>query len=373
MRNSGEDSRRAGVSSGLRMPGEYEEHEGTIMIWPAREGSFPDHAKEARKTFAEIAGKLAAYEKVYLLTDPASEKPPVLPGVTILPVPTDDAWARDVCPTFIKDEEGFVYGIDWEFNAWGGEYDGLYSDYERDNACAAAVCACLNYPVVSARPFVLEGGSVHSDGEGTLLCTEECLLSPGRNPELSKDRIEEKLKSFLGVEKVIWLPFGILGDETNGHVDNFCAFTAPGEAVLAWTDEEGDPQFERCRAALKVLGQEKDARGRRIRVTKLPLPEKKVCIRKDELGGFVYEEGEKERTEGEVLAASYVNFYIANGCVLIPQFGDVNDKKAVEILSECFPDRKMIPVQTRSVLLGGGNIHCITQQIPAGFKSAPKA
>ncbi len=343
---------------GMIMPGEFEEHEATVMIWPVREGSFPNGAREAQETFAEIAGLIARGEKVYLLSDMKTAKPPEIPGVTVLDLETDDAWARDVCPTFVRLSDGTVAGVDWRFNAWGGEYDGLYRDYERDDACAARLCGLLSYPVISARPFVLEGGSIHSDGRGTVMTTEECLLSKGRNPELGREEIEERLKAFLGAERVIWLPAGICGDETNGHIDNFCAFIRPGEAVLAWTDDEADPQHERCEAALQILREE------HIKVTRLPLPRNPVCIREEELSGFRYEEGEEERYAGEKLAASYVNFYIANSCVLVPRFEDPMDEEAVRILSGCFPDRKVIPVRSRSVLLGGGNIHCITQQIP---------
>ena len=346
------------------MPGEFERHKATVMIWPVREGSFPNHARDAQECFRVIAEAVARHEPVYMLADLSGCTPPEITGVTFLDLPTDDAWARDVCPTFVR-QEGEVRGIDWSFNAWGGTYDGLYASYEKDNACASKLCGMLHYPCISAGSFVLEGGSIHSDGEGTILTTEECLLSPGRNPDLTKDQIEEKLKQYLGAEKVIWLPRGIIGDETNGHVDNFCAFIRPGAVVLAWADESDPEQKKVCEDALRILQAERDARGRKIRVVKLPLPQKPVRIRKEELPLFSYEEGEKERTEGEKLASSYVNFYIANGCVVLPQFGDERDGTALKILKDCFPDREMVPVESRAVLLGGGNIHCITQQIPA--------
>ncbi len=192
----------------------------------------------------------------------------------------------------------------------------------------------------------------------------ECLLSPGRNPGKSKDEIEEELKKYLGVKKIIWLPYGIYNDETNGHVDNFCCFCAPGEVILAWTDDEDDPQYERSRIAYDILINEIDAKGRSFNVHKLPIPKKPVCITEDDVDGYVFEEGEDTREVGERLAASYVNFYISNDSVIVPQFGDDNDKPALNILRQCFPSRKVIGIYAMDILKGGGNIHCITQQIP---------
>jgi agmatine deiminase len=194
--------------------------------------------------------------------------------------------------------------------------------------------------------------------------TEACLLSEGRNPQLSKAQIEEKLLDYLGAEKVIWLPRGIYNDETNEHVDNVFAFVKPGEVVLAWTDDKSDPQYELSRADLEVLEQAVDAKGRKFRIHKLPIPEKPVCITEEEAMSFAFEEGEDRREPGERLAASYVNFYLCNGKVIVPQFGDVRDSDAVRILGKCFPERRVVPLQARSVIVGGGNFHCLTQQIP---------
>ena len=156
---------------------------------------------------------------------------------------SDDAWARDVGPTFVVNEKGGVLGIDWQFNAWGGEVDGLYASWEKDDLVASRFCERLGYACFDAHPFVLEGGSIHSDGEGTLLVTERCLLSQGRNPRMTRQEIEERLKACLGAEKVIWLPYGIYQDETNEHVDNVCAFVRPAEVVLAWTDDRKIPSM----------------------------------------------------------------------------------------------------------------------------------
>ena len=386
------------------MPGEYEPHRGTVLVWPVRPGSWPYDGKEAKRKFAEIAGILSRHERVFMLADeahaaeaeamlteacggaaaadaaaaartlPAADAAVARPaedcGFEVLVIPTDDSWARDIGPTCIVDDRETVLGIDWQFNAWGGTFDGLYPDWEQDNAAAARICASLGLGVVDAQDFVLEGGSIACDGEGTVVVTACCLLSEGRNPQLTKEEIEARLKETLGAQKVIWLPNGIYNDETNGHVDNIFAFTAPGEAVLAWTDDETDPQNALSLEDLRVLEEERDAKGRKIRVHKLLIPETPVRIRKEDLEGYRFAPGEDERTEGERLAASYVNFYVGNDCVLVPQFGDPNDQKAAELLAELFPGRKVWPVQARCILVGGGNIHCITQQIPLGKATA---
>src|SRR5699024_10441251 len=207
------------------------------------------------------------------------------------------------------------------------------------------------------------GGSIHVDGEGTALVTEACLLSAGRNPDLSKAEIERTLCEYLGVSRVIWLPRGIYNDETNEHVDNVCAFVAPGEVVLAWTDDESDPQYALSRASLDALEAATDAKGRKIKVHKLPLPQP-VTITAEECEGLDLCDGEPTRTPGERLAASYVNFYIANKNVVMPGFGDAMDKLARETLQELFPDRRVIQIYARDILIGGGTIHCITQQVP---------
>ena len=246
--------------------------------------------------------------------------------------------------------------------------DGLYASWDKDDKVAVSFCDELLADFYDASPFVLEGGSIHCDGEGTVLVTESCLLSKGRNPLLTCEQIEEKLKSYLGAGKVLWLPRGIYNDETNEHVDNVCAFTAPGEVVLAWTDDKDDPQYELSQSDLEYLESVTDARGRKLKVHKLPIPDHPVLVTDNDLSNYEFEEGEDVREVGERLAASYVNFYFVNGAALVPQFGGENkesDKRALDILKEILPDREVIGIDARPILLGGGNIHCITQQIPA--------
>ena len=371
------------AEDGFRMPGEFERHDGCIMIWPKRPGSWNYGAVKAREAFRSVALAIAESETVYMLAAPdvmenarrmlfsaehgaSGAARTGRPDIRLIPMESDDAWARDVGPTFVVNENGEVRGIDWEFNAWGGTVDGLYAHWEKDDRVVEQVCRELGYPCYEAHPFVLEGGAIHSDGEGTVLVTEACLLSEGRNPMLSREEIELRLKQYLGAEKIIWLKHGIYQDETNEHVDNVGAFARPGEVLLAWTDDKEDPQYAYSDGCLKTLEQETDARGRKFVVHKLPIPNRPICVTKEDLGGYEFEDGEDVREAGERLAASYVNFYLSNGGVIVPQFGDEADQKAVEILGRVFPERRIYPIAARDILLGGGNIHCITQQIPAG-------
>lgn len=350
------------ILKNYRMPAEWEKHEGCIMIWPVRPGSWPYGAVAARKAFCAVAEAIGKSEKVYMLAgssdiDEARKQTADIENVTVLEIPSDDAWARDVGPTYVVNGTDRI-GINWEFNAWGGEYDGLYEEWSMDDKVAAEFCRSRQDMCFDAHPFVLEGGSIHSDGCGTIMTTEACLLSPGRNPKLSREQIEEILGKTLGAQRIIWLPCGIYNDETNEHVDNICAFTEPGKVVLAWTDDENDPQYAMSYACEKVL------LGAGIEVVHLPIPKVPILVSEEDLLGYEFTPGEDVREAGERLAASYVNFYISNGGVVVPQFGDENDKVAVKILSECFPTRTIYPIAARDILVGGGNIHCITQQIP---------
>lgn len=361
------------MSNLRRMPAEFEQHEGTILVWPVRPGSWTYGGKEAQHTFTELANVIAQSETLYMCAsgDHLEKVRDIFkdnPNIKVLDIETNDSWARDIGPTFV-DEDGVIKGTNWKFNAWGGDFDGLYLDYEEDDAFATNFCKQTGYQVLDEHDFVLEGGSIHTDGDGTLIVTEACLLSQGRNPNLSKEEIENRLKRTLGVQKVIWLPYGINGDETNEHVDNICCFVRPGEVLMSWTDDENDPQYEMCKANMKVFESVLDAKGRKITVHKLPLPEIPVVITEQDAAGYIYEEGEDEREVGEKLAASYANFYITNKHVIVPQFGDPNDMVAVKMLQELFPEREVYPIQARSIIVGGGNIHCITQQIPKGAKT----
>lgn len=403
------------------MPAEYSRHIGTIMIYPTRPGSWGKDRSGAISSFSKIFLEIIKRERLFLLADEEHYDEAVkllysviknyceelkmngqyepqfqrmlketeLPSEVdvdsilledllddrciVLPIDSDDAWARDVAPTFVvkrangKQGRSDIRGINWRFNAWGGEVDGLYANWDKDDAIAKAFCAKVGFDVIDAAPFVLEGGSIHSDGEGTIMVTESCLLSAGRNPSMTKEQIEDTLKKYLGGSKVLWLPYGIYNDETNEHVDNVCAFVGPAEVILAWTDDETDPQYSMSKADLEYLESQTDAKGRKITIHKLPIPDHPELINEKDLANYEFEEGEDFREVGERLAASYVNFYFINGAALVPQFGGANeesDKRALEILRKCCKDREIIGIPARDILLGGGNIHCITQQIP---------
>ena len=224
-------------------------------------------------------------------------------------------------------------------------------------------------------PFVLEGGAIHVDGQGTLVTTEECLLNRNRNPGLSREEIEGLLRRYLNVEAIVWLDRGVHEDETDGHVDNLCAFVKPGELVLTWTNDRSDPQYEISRDAYERLMQARDARGRRFKVHKLVQPGP-LHLTAEEAAGVDAAAGSKPRESGARLAASYVNFYLGTKRVVVPLLDPRRDRAALGRLAALFPGREVVGVPGREILLGGGNVHCITQQVPAGRarrRAAPAA
>jgi agmatine deiminase len=271
---------------------------------------------------------------------------------------------RDVGPTFVVDRRGRVRGVDWMFNSWGGKAGGAYVPWDLDDQVAAKVLEIESKPRYGA-PFILEGGAIHVDGQGTLLTTEECLLNPNRNPALRRGQIEGLLERYLGVREIIWLGRGVFNDETDGHVDNLCCFVRPGEVVLTWCEDPEDPQYDISRAAWEVLAKAKDARGRRLRIHKLLQPGP-LYMTEEEANGIEPSPDCKVRRAGDRLAGSYVNFYIANRQVVMPLLDPRTDRAAKAALAKLFPRRKVVGVPSREILLGGGNIHCITQQQPRG-------
>lgn len=353
-------------NDGFRMPGEFEEHDGTIILWPERTDNWRNGGKPAQDVFAKLANSIAKYEKVYVGVNHnqyENARSLLDDDVVVVEVSNDDSWVRDCGPTFVKNEDGVIRGVNWGFNAWGGLVDGLYFPWDKDQLVAPKFCEILGKDYYDLEEFILEGGSIHVDGEGTLITTKACLLSEGRNPGLTQEQIETFLKNTLNLEKIIWLENGIYLDETNEHVDNIIHYIAPGEVVLSWTEDVNDPQYQFSKAAYDVLSNTTDAKGRKLKVHKLTLPNP-VLISKEESGGVDSIKGTLPRNEGDRLAASYANFYIANGSVFVPQFDDPADSEAVVLLTELFPERTIVPIYAREILLGGGNIHCITQQIP---------
>lgn len=357
------------VQDGYRMPGEFEPHSECWMIWPERTDNWRLGAKPAQEVFTKVASAISQFEPVTMVVSSSqfeNARSRLSAAVRVVEMESNDSWMRDVGATFVKnDKTGSVRGVDWVFNAWGGLVDGLYFPWDKDDQIARKMCEIQRLDSYRLEDFILEGGSIHVDGEGTLIATEECLLHESRNSQLDKVQIEETLKKYLSLEKIIWIPKGIYLDETNGHVDNIVHYIAPGKVVLAWTEDKSDPQYEISQAAFKVLSEATDAKGRKLEITKLHVPSP-VLITADEAGGVDHVDGTLPRLEGDRLAASYANFYIANGAVILPIFGDEKyDALAVETLSKVMPDRKIVPVYAREILLGGGNIHCITQQQPA--------
>ncbi|PKQ19051.1 MAG: agmatine deiminase [Actinobacteria bacterium HGW-Actinobacteria-8] len=355
------------AADGYRMPAEWSHHSGCWLIWPERPDNWRQGGKPAQAAFSAVATAIATAEPVTVAVsarqyDNARSELPE--HIRVVEMSNDDAWIRDCGPTFVVNDAGDVRGVDWDFNAWGGLVDGLYFPWAQDDAVARKVLEIEGADRYKA-PFVLEGGSIDVDGEGTLLVTEECLLSPGRNPDLTRDDIEALLRDHLGVEVIVWLPFGVYLDETNGHVDNFCRFVAPGKVMLTWTEDQADPQYERSAAALTVLENTVDARGRALEVVKLIQPGP-IFITAEESSGVDSIAGTLPREVGDRLAGSYVNSYVGNDVVVLPVFDDAHDDAAVAAYTEMFAPRKILTVPGREILLGGGNVHCITQQVPSG-------
>ena len=352
-------------ADGFRMPGEHEAHDEIWLGWPERTDTWQWGAKPAQKAFVEVANTIARYSQVSVgvsATQFENARSQLDAAIRVVEMSSNDSWLRDTGPTYVVNDQGERRAVDWHFNAWGGLVDGLYFPWDLDDAIAAKIANMYRDAIYKA-PFVLEGGSIHSDGEGTIYTTKECLLHPSRNPDLSQAEIEENLKQYLGAEKVIWIENGLYADDdTNGHVDNLMHVVAPGEVVLSWTDNVDDPQYAISQAALKVLESETDAQGRSINVHKLTLPEP-LTITEEEGNGFDYCDG-MDRQIGTRLAASYANFLITNNLIIFPKLCKKSDDQAQAQLAAIFPNHDVIGVEARNILLGGGNIHCITQQIP---------
>ena len=354
------------AADGLRMPGEFEPHDGCWMIWPERTDNWRLGAKPAQEAFAAVATAISASEPVTMAVSDAQFENcrAMLPdAIRVVEVSTDDAWMRDCGPTFVVGG-GERRGVDWRFNAWGGTNGGLYFPWDRDDRVAAKVLEVEGADRYRA-PIVLEGGAIHVDGEGTVLTTEECLLNPNRNPDLSKEQIERVLFDHLGAEKVVWLGAGVFEDETDGHVDNIACFARPGVVLLTWSDDEDDPQQRISRDARQRLEATTDARGRSLEVVLLPSPGP-LRISAAEAEGVDPGEGTQPRRAGDRMAASYVNFYLGNSRIVYPLLDPRHDEEAGSILRRVFPEREVVGVPAREILLGGGNIHCITQQVPRG-------
>ena len=332
------------AEQGFHMPFEGDRHERCWMGWPCRAEIWNGRDAEAKRAYAAVAQAIARFEPVIMLAnegDLAEARALCGDGVEIMAMPLDDSWLRDSGPTFLKDGAGRIGGAAWRFNAWGDKFE----TYERDAQVSRAILRHQDVPAFAA-PFVLEGGSIHVDGEGTVLTSEQCLLNPNRNPSLSRDEIEANLRAWLGVSTIVWLGQGLENDGTDGHVDNLACFVKPGVVLAASAADPADANFAPLADNLRRLKAARDAQGRAFEVIELPIPAARACA-------------------AGRMALNYVNFYLANGAVIAPAFDDPMDRVAFETLTRVFPERKIVPVPALGVLEGGGGIHCITQQQPA--------
>ncbi len=350
---------------GYYLAPEWQHHRQSYMMWPQRTDNWREGAKPAQKTFAEVAAKVSQYEPVTMLVSREqyqharhvlSEK------IRVVEMSYNDAWIRDIGPAYLINHDHRVRLVDWQFNAWGGLFDGLYFPWDQDNLVAGKLADLdrLDYYNVD---FVLEGCGYQTDGEGTLMAVEESVLSEGRNGQVSKAAVETVLKKYLNVTKIIWLEQGYFMDETNGDVDNLVTFIRPGEVALNWTEDRTDPMFAITHKAFKVLNGAVDAKGRKLKIHKVTLP-KPLLATAAESEGVDPVNGLLPRYAGDRLTASYINCYLTNGAVILPVFGDEHDQAAIDQYQQLFPDRKIEPVYARELLLGGGNIHSIVLGVP---------
>ncbi|MDQ0256997.1 agmatine deiminase [Evansella vedderi] len=333
-----------------KMPPEWERHERTFISWPVQDSMvYPDDFEKVRDGYIELVRGIAEFEPVTIIVNPQDEAQvkeffQQEKNVDFLTIEHNDAWFRDNGPTFLKNPNGEVAGVNWKFNAWGGKY----APWDKDDEVAPKV---LNHYKIKRfdAPLIMEGGSFHVDGEGTLITTEECLLNPNRNPELSREEIEQYLKDYLNVEKIVWLKNGLAGDETDGHVDNVACFAAPGKIVMQVCDDPEDENYQITKENLEILNNATDAKGREFEIISIVQPP-------------------KVEHEGKRLTLSYLNFYFVNDGIILPVFGGTateTDKLAKNVLQETFPDRRIKTIDGMAVIKEGGNVHCTTQQMVA--------
>ncbi|MET8966965.1 agmatine deiminase family protein [Streptomyces hydrogenans] len=338
------------TTTGFRMPAEWAEHEGCLMAWPTRAELWGGVLSAVQDEYAEVARAIARFEPVTMVAPPGSgddARAHCGDGVTVIELPLDDSWFRDSAPLFVLDADGNRAGVDFRFNAWGGKHH----PYDSDDRISGLLLERLGVDRI-ASDMILEGGAITVDGEGTLITTEQCLLHPNRNPGLTRERIEAELKARLGVEKVIWLPYGgLLDTETDGHVDGVCAFAAPGRVVVSLPDDLAHPDHVRMRANRAVLEASTDARGRSLEIVDVPQT------------AFA-------EVAGVRVEVSYLNYYLANGGVVVPVADAPQDAAALKVIADAHPDREVVGVPAPVIAFGGGGVHCITQQIPAARAGA---
>lgn len=345
------------------LPGEFEPHRATYLLWPTRPDNWRDNALPAQQRMLQLANLLSRYEPVYLghnfpirdefLSELSSE-------VRLFNCDYDDIWIRDTGPTFIFDSDHELSAVDWLFNSWGG----LFDSAARDNALAEGIAKRENVPSRKLA-VVLEGGAIVTDGRGTIITTEEAILAANRNPTLAKSDIEDIFLRELGCPNVIWLPTGLSNDEAGGHVDNVCAFADSGKIIISHTQDVTHPSYHSLREAENIIRRSKNAANEPFEIIRIPLPPMTV-ISASEADGFAPSHGTIRRSKGSPLAPSHVNFYLANDVVVAPIFDLPSDEGAIEILKAVFSNqRTVVPFPSREFLLGGGAVHCLTREVPA--------
>lgn len=333
------------------MPAEWVEHERTFIEWPVRESMISmENYELVCEDYVKVAKAIAQFEPVTLIVNEdtkAQAKKICGEQIEYLTIEHNDAWCRDSGPTFVLNHENKIAGVSWQFNAWGGKY----LPYDLENKVAGKILKAYQIPVLESA-IILEGGSIHVDGEGTLLTTKECLLNKNRNASLSQKEIEKELSEKLNISKIIWLDNGFFGDETDGHVDNVACFAKPGVILLQTCKDGEDANYQISQNHLSTLFDSTDSKNRKIQVIEIPQPPARYY-------------------KGERLTLSYLNFYMVNGGIILPVFGEdasQSDEEARMILEKVFPERKIVPVNTSMLITEGGNVHCITQQMPKGIR-----
>jgi agmatine deiminase len=335
---------RTPAADGLSMPAEWSPHRSSLVSWPCREKSWRGHIAAARVEYAEVIRAIQRFEPVHVLSSPETlieARATLLEDSDLVQVDLDDSWIRDNGPIFVSSPSGDVAMADFRFNAWG-----LKSTYVKDDAVPEFLSRKLDIRCYRA-PMVLEGGAISVDGEGTLLTTEQCLLNENRNPSLSRAEVEAGLMDYLGIKKVIWLGKGQANDITDGHVDGVAGFCAPGKVMIARTPDEHDPNYGSLEENWERLETETDARGRSLEILDIVQPKPREY-------------------EGLVITPGYINHYLVNGGVIAPRFGIPEDSPAIDTLRSAYPGRDVVSVSAGHLEIGGGGIHCITQQIPDG-------
>jgi len=342
------------TSLGYHMPAEWEKHEAIWLAWPHNPEDYPKNLENVHKTYLEIIKTVSNNEKVHILAKDNQVKINIEERLAMGKMEAKnihihifnyaDVWMRDYGPIFILNVgENKLAMIHWKFNAWGEKYEEL----KNDTNAPPFINKFLKIPCFKPG-IVLEGGSIDVNGKGTLLTTQQCLLNKNRNPTLSKEEIESYLMDYLGVSNIIWLIEGILGDDTDGHIDDIARFVNPTTVLCAYESNKNDANYFILKNNYEILSQSTDQDGRKLQIIKLPMP------------GEVFSEDGASR-----LPASYANFYIGNGCVLVPFYGHENDIKALSIIQDLFPTRKAIGINCSELAHGLGAIHCISQQQPA--------